>query len=83
MHDALGNAFMVKVGELLAQHKVFKQHRAAHAKFERILVVGNRHALIGREQATRLIDVHPVQCSDSGIHAFGRNAAGFFRAVFF
>ena len=83
MHDALGNALVVKVRDLLAQHKVFEQHRAAQAQFERILVVGNRHALIGGERAAGRIDAHAVKCFDGGVHAFGRNAAGLFSSVFF
>ena len=31
MHDALGNALVVEVGELLAQDEVFQQRRPAHA----------------------------------------------------
>ncbi len=58
MHDALGNAFMVEVGDLLAQDEVFQQGRAARAGLERVLVVGHRDALVGgqlRMAATGLL----------------------------
>jgi hypothetical protein len=33
VHDALGNAFMVEVGDLLAQDEVFQQGRPAQPAF--------------------------------------------------
>ena len=41
MHDALGDALVVEVRDLLAQDEVFEQRRPAQAGLERILVVGD------------------------------------------
>ena len=51
VHDTLWYPFVVKVGELFTQDEVFKQRRAAQSGLERILVVGNRHTLVGGEDA--------------------------------
>jgi hypothetical protein len=50
MHDALGDALMVEMHDLFAKDEVLQQYRAARTGFERILVIGNRYALIGRQQ---------------------------------
>ena len=42
MDDALGYALMVEVGDLLAQDEIFQQGRAAQARLQRVLVVGDR-----------------------------------------
>jgi hypothetical protein len=47
MHDALGNAFVVEVGDLLAQDEVFQQRRPAQAGLQRILVVADGDTLVG------------------------------------
>jgi hypothetical protein len=53
MHDALGDALMVKMGDLLAQDEIFEQARAALAALERILIVGDRRSLVGCEPLVR------------------------------
>ena len=58
MHDALGNALVIEVRDLLAQDEVFEQRRAAQARLERVLIVGDRHALIGRQRLARRIHAH-------------------------
>ena len=47
MHHPLGNALMVEMGDLFAQMEIFEQSRAALARFQRVLVVRDRQALIG------------------------------------
>ena len=47
--DALGNPFVVEVRDLLAKDEVLEQRRSAQAGLERVLIVANRHALIGRQ----------------------------------
>ena len=42
MDDALGNALMVEVGDLLAEDEVLQQARAARAALQRVLVVRDR-----------------------------------------
>ena len=48
---ALRDALVVEVRDLLAQDEVFEQRRAAQAGFERVLIVADRHALIGRQHS--------------------------------
>ena len=42
VHDALGNALVIEVRDLFAQDEVFEQRRAAQARLQRVLVVGDR-----------------------------------------
>ena len=49
MDDALGNALMVEVEDLLAEVEVLQQRRAARALPQGVLVVGDRDALLGRQ----------------------------------
>jgi len=49
VHDALGDAFVVKVRDLFAQDEVFKQCGAAQPGSQRVLVVAHRHALVCRQ----------------------------------
>ena len=74
---------MVKMGQLFAQDEVFQQRRAAQAKLERVLVVGNCHALVGGEHLACRINAHLVERGYGGVDAFGCHAAGFVRAVGF
>ena len=46
MDDALGNALVVEVEDLLAEVEVFEQRRPARADAQRVLVVGDRDALL-------------------------------------
>ena len=64
VHDALGNALVIEVRDLLAQDEVFEQRRAAQARLQRVLVVGDRHALVGGEHAAARIDAHAVERAD-------------------
>ena len=58
--DPLGNALVVEVADLLAQHEVFEQGRPAGVGLQRILVVRDRDAVVGRQgrvaAAARLMD---------------------------
>jgi hypothetical protein len=47
MHDALGNALMVEVEELLTEVKIFEGCGAAGTDAERVLIVGDGDALLG------------------------------------
>ncbi len=49
MLAAFGNALTVLVGKLLEQNEVLHQHRAARARRDAVLVVGDRHAAVGGE----------------------------------
>ena len=49
MNHAFGDALVVEVEDLVAQHEVFKQRWPAPAGFQRILVVGDRRSLLRRQ----------------------------------
>ena len=51
--DALGDPLVVEVGDLLAEDEVLEQRRPAQAGLERVLVVADRHALVGGQRAAR------------------------------
>ena len=63
MDDALGDALVVEVGDLLAQDEVLEQRRPAQAGLQRILVVGDRHALVGRQMTAGRVHPHAVERS--------------------
>ena len=50
MDDALGNALVIEVGDLFAEDEILQEGRAAGAGFQRVLIVGNRNALIGGQR---------------------------------
>ncbi len=51
VHHPLRNALVVKVGDLLAQQEVFQQRGAACAQAQRVVVLADRHALVGGQHA--------------------------------
>ena len=61
MDYALRYALVVKMGNLLAQNKILKQRRPAKSSFERILIVGDRNALISGQRLAARIDTDPVE----------------------
>ena len=81
VHDALGNALVVEVRDLLAKDEVLEQRRPAQASLERVLVVGDRHALIGRQRAVGRIDAHAIERADRRVLADVRPAAADFRPI--
>ena len=48
VNDALGDPLVVEVLDLLAQDEVFQQRRAAPTGLQRVLVVADRDAMVGR-----------------------------------
>ncbi len=62
--DALGNALVVEMGDFLAQDEVFEQRRPAQAGLEGILVVCDRHPLVGRQRLIGRIDTDPIERRD-------------------
>ena len=50
MNDTLRNTLVVKVGDLLPQNKIFQQRWAAGTGAQRVLIVGNAHALVGGQR---------------------------------
>ena len=61
MNDALRNSFVIEVGDLFAQDEVFPQCRTTHARLQRVLIVGNRRTLIGRQRPSGWIRAVLVQ----------------------
>src|SRR5437763_2394939 len=49
MHDALGNALVIKVKAFLAEMKVLERRRPAAPDSQRVLVVSDRGSLLGRQ----------------------------------
>jgi len=49
MHDALGDALVIEMENLLAKMLIFHLRRATGAGFQRILVVGDRCTLLRRQ----------------------------------
>ena len=49
MHDALRNALVIEVGDLFAKHEILEQRRPPRMGPQRVLVVGNRDALVRRQ----------------------------------
>ena len=74
MHDALGNALVIEVRDLLAQDEIFEQRGPAQAGLERVLVVGDRHALIGGQHPAAGIDAHAIERADGGVETVRRSA---------
>lgn len=51
VHDALGNALVIEMGDLFAEDEVLQQARAAA---QRVLVVRDRNALVGRQSLVQI-----------------------------
>ena len=84
MDDALGNPLVIEMGDLLAEDEVLEQRRPAQAGFERVLIVADRHALIGGQLPIGGVHAHAIQRADGLVGANrGSSAAYFFRAVHF
>ncbi len=49
VHDALGNALVIEMEDLLAEVKVFERGRAARADPQGVLIVADDHALLRRQ----------------------------------
>ena len=49
VHDALGNALVIEVEDLLAEVEIFEQRRTARALAQGVLVVGDGNALLRRQ----------------------------------
>jgi hypothetical protein len=67
MDDALGDAFMVEVRDLLAHDEVFQQRRPARAGLEAVLVIGDLHALVGAQRLPGGIAAKRFQALQVGV----------------
>src|SRR5690606_866446 len=59
MYHALGDALVVEVHHLLTEGEVLHERRAAFAGGERILIVADGHALVGRQLLATVATVGP------------------------
>jgi hypothetical protein len=69
VHHALRDALMVEVDDLLPQVEVFQQRRAASARLERVIGVGQAQTLGGSQKLTGLgawIRVGALAVRDTG-----------------
>ena len=73
--DPLGDALVVEVGDLLAEDEVFHQRRPAQAGLERVLVVGDGDAHVGRQRLAARVDADAVERLVAGVVALRRLAA--------
>ena len=76
---ALGNPLVIKMSDLLAQDEVFEQSGAAQPVLERILIVGNEHALIGCQRLCAGVHAHAIQRAGSRVEGLWRIAGAHFR----
>jgi hypothetical protein len=49
MNDPLWNSLMIEMRDFFTKDEILQQGRAARIGLERVLIVGNRHTLIGCE----------------------------------
>jgi hypothetical protein len=61
MHDALGNALVIEMRDLLAQDEVFEQGRSPQSGLQRVLVVADAHALVRRQRLAGVVDAHAFE----------------------
>lgn len=54
MHDSFRDPLMVEVLDLLPENEVLQERRPAAATLQRILVVADRHAVIGGQSGCRV-----------------------------
>jgi hypothetical protein len=78
VHNPLGNALVVEVGDFLAKYEVLEQRRASETDLQRALIVGNRDPLVGRQRAVRRIDAHTIEQTHRGVLTDVRPAAADF-----
>lgn len=73
VYDALRDTFMVKVGDLLPQDKVFQQGGAARTGTKGVLIVTDTHALVGGQR-----EVFPPLRTPSSAFSFWLPVSGAF-----
>ena len=66
---------MVEVRDLLAKDEVLEQGRPTQPGLERVLVVADGHALVGRQRAVGRIDAHAIERTGRRVLADVRTAA--------
>ena len=51
VNDALRNSLVIEMGDLFPEREIFQERRTPPAGFQRILIVRDDDALIGRERS--------------------------------
>jgi hypothetical protein len=50
VNDAVGNALVIEMRDLLAEYKLLQKRRAARTGPERVVIIGKRYALVRGER---------------------------------
>ena len=67
VNDPLRDPFVVEVRDFLAQDEVFEQRGTTQSGLERVLVVGDRHALVGGQHLARGIGTYSIERVDGRV----------------
>ena len=67
VNDALRDPLVIEVRDLLAQDEVFEQRGTAQSGLERVLVVGDRDALVGGQHLARGIGTYSIERVDGRV----------------
>jgi len=67
VHDALGDALVIEVRELLAHDEVFEQRRTAFTCLQRVLIISDLHALVRGEGFARGIGAEGFELIELGV----------------
>jgi hypothetical protein len=73
MNDALRNALVVEMGDLLAEGEILQKAGAPRAASQGVLIVRDRNALVGRQG---LVEVGGCLVGFAAIAGFGRGILG-------
>ena len=76
MHDALGDALVIEVGDLLAKVEVFEQRRPAVTGLQRVLIILEAYTLVRRQHRTGAVLSHEGQIRRLGIVPRARQRLG-------
>ena len=76
VHDALGNALVVEVRELLAHDEVFEQRGAAFTGTQSVLVISDFHALVGGQRFTGGVAACALELIELGVVVLAVDGVG-------
>ena len=83
MNDTLRNSLVVEVGDLLPQNEIFQQRWAAGTGAQRVLIVGNAHALVSGQRivfSAFALWLQGIEFFAVGIRGFQAARGGWFSA---
>ncbi len=76
MDDPFGNALVIEVRDFFTHGEVFQQRRAARAGLQRVLVVGDFHALVRAQRLPVGLRAELFEVGRFGVVAGGAFLAG-------